>query len=63
MSVALEDKDAILTAPYGLLWSKVKPEDFILIDFNGKILRESARTECLPGHKYVPDITAVKIHC
>ena len=63
LSVALEDKDAILTAPYGLLWSQVKPEDFILIDFDGRILRESARKDCLPGHKYVPDITAVKIHC
>ena len=63
LSVCLDKQDAILTLPYGVLWSTVRPEDFVLIDFNGKILRESARSECMPGHKYVPDITAVKIHC
>ena len=43
LSVCLEDKDAILTLPYGVLWSTVRPEDFVLIDFDGQILRESAR--------------------
>jgi len=63
LSVCLEEKNAILTLPFGLIWSTVKPEDFVLIDFDGKILRKSARHECLPGHKYNPDISAVKIHC
>ena len=43
LSVCLEEKNAILTLPFGLIWSTVKPEDFVLIDFDGKILRKSAR--------------------
>ena len=47
----------------GVLWSKVRPEDFVLIDFNGQILKESAMVNAPNGHVYRPDISAVKIHC
>ena len=48
--------------PYGILWSTVKPEDFVLVDFEGKILRDSARKEGISGHVYIPDLTAIGIH-
>ena len=59
----MENDRGILTLPYGLLWSQVRPEDFVLMDFEGNILKESAMKDALEGHIYRPDISAVKIHC
>jgi hypothetical protein len=49
LSLALEDQDAFLTLPYGIIWSTVKPEDFCLVDFDGDVLRKSARINQLTG--------------
>ena len=62
LSVSFEKDDLFLTLPYGILWSTVKPDDFVLVDFDGNIIRKSTRTKSDFGHKYEPDITAIKIH-
>ena len=62
LSACLESQDAFLTLPYGILWSTVQPEDLILVDFDGKVLKESARKDAIEGHVYEPDVTAIQIH-
>lgn len=55
--------DSMLTLPHGILWSTAQPEDFILVDLEGNVLRPSARADDpLYGHTYLPDISAIKIH-
>src|SRR5450631_4820105 len=44
--------DRFLLAPFGLHWSEVRASDFIVIDFNGRMLR---------GHGPIED-TALYIH-
>ena len=61
LSVMVSD-NSFLTLPYGILWSEVQPSDFVLVDFEGNILRKCARIKAIPGHSYEPDITAIKIH-
>jgi hypothetical protein len=59
----VEGKGCLLTLPHGILWKTCKPGDFILVDYEGGILRPS---EHKPAPKYgpvwLPDISAVKIH-
>ena len=61
LSVQLEtnSQKTYLTLPYGILWSTVKPEDFVLVDASGNVLRQSERE----GYEDAePDISAIKIH-
>ena len=51
---------AFLTLPYGILWEFVKPSDFVLVTFDGKILRDSKRST--NAYRFEPDYTAIKIH-
>lgn len=59
----IEGHNAMLTLPHGIIWSTVKPNDLILVDMDGNILRPSARKDDLIlGHTYLPDISVIKIH-
>ena len=61
--LSVDGIDSMLTLPHGILWSTAKPEDFILVDLDGNVLRPSARDDGpLYGHVYKPDISAIKIH-
>lgn len=62
--LTVDGYDALLTLPHGILWSQTKPEDFILVDYDGNILRPSGRNDggAQFGHVYVPDLSAIKIH-
>jgi hypothetical protein len=62
LSVCLDDQDAFLTLPYGILWKYVQPEDFVLVAFDGTILRASKRINAITGQPHRPDITAVTLH-
>ena len=62
LSVALDDQDAFLTLPYGILWKYVQPEDFVLVAYDGTILRASKRINAITGQPHRPDITAVTLH-
>ena len=60
LSVMLDnDQNTFLTLPYGILWSTVQPEDFVLVDPSGKIVRKSKRKGFEDAQ---PDISAIKIH-
>lgn len=48
--------------PYGHLWSMVKPEDLMLVDYEGNILKDTSHKESVPGHQYEPDESAINIH-
>lgn len=65
LSVALENQEAMLTAPFGVLWSQVKPEDLVLVDYEGKVLRDTVRKNAgsYKDHVYYPDESAINIHC
>ena len=60
LSLMLESKPAFLTLPYGILWENVRPSDFVLVTFDGKILRDCARSNKI--HRFEPDFSAIKIH-
>lgn len=61
----VDGHEALLTLPHGILWSTCKPEDFILVDMDGQILRPSARAEkpSFGREFWVPDLSAIMIHC
>jgi len=62
LSLCLDDLSAFLTLPYGILWSTVKAEDFVLVANDGNVLRVSKRINDLTGDPHGPDITAVALH-
>ena len=62
LSLALEGQNALLTLPYGILWSTVQPSDFVLMSFDGKVLKPSQRINQITGEPHEPDITAVTLH-
>lgn len=62
LSVSLEGQEAMLTLPYGFLWSQCQPEDLMLVDFEGNTIKAAAQRDCIEGHNYEPDESAIKIH-
>lgn len=61
--LTVDGYEALLTLPHGILWSQTRPEDFILCDFEGQILRPSGRKDKhMFSPVYVPDLSAIKIH-
>ena len=62
LSIMLDEQEAFLTLPYGILWSTVEASDLALVAYNGQVLRNSGRINQLTGEPHGPDITAVALH-
>lgn len=58
----LEEQEAFLTLPYGILWNTVEASDLTLVSYEGEVLRNSSRINQLTGEPHGPDITAVALH-
>jgi ribulose-5-phosphate 4-epimerase/fuculose-1-phosphate aldolase len=58
-------RDAFLLIPYGLHWSEVRASDFLIVDFDGKVLSGTGRAEVsavalhAPIHRRLPHARCV----
>ena len=62
LTIMLEGHQAFLTLPIGMVWSTVVSSDFVLVDFDGNILRHSGRINENTGEPYTHDAGIAAVH-